>query len=164
MLSMFAFGCPACLATPAEFGAGLFVALANLTMTDSTFVGNNAGQYGGGIVQYGAGSMNIQNTSFEYNNADIAGGAIAIATASDADRWVKTAVCVLHYRGNVGSCTSTIALFGDVKSPNDSGPVKRRVVFAPFVKEHEAAMQLASRIFPGQKPLSIAQRTMYGWN
>lgn len=84
----FVFGCAACLTTPANIGAGLSVRLANLTITDSEFIGNNAGQVGGAIAQTGAGFTNIQNTNFEYNNAEAEGGAIGIATVSDTDRWM----------------------------------------------------------------------------
>lgn len=74
---------------PADYGAGLFAVMANLTITESEFIGNNAGQFGGAIVQTDDGFTNIQNTKFEYNNAGVGGGAIGIATDSDADRWVR---------------------------------------------------------------------------
>lgn len=90
----FVFGCAAHVVTPAAYGAGLLVQWANLTITDSAFLGNNADQFGGGILQLDAGFMNVRNTSFEYNNAFEGGGAMGIATASDADRWVQGGVFV----------------------------------------------------------------------
>lgn len=77
---------------PAGYGAALLVQRANLTITGSEFRGNNADEFGGGILQLDAGFMNAQNTTFEYNSAGVGGGAIGIATASDADRWVKDEV------------------------------------------------------------------------
>lgn len=92
----FILDCATYVTTPASFGAGLLVQWANLTITDSEFLGNNAYFFGGGLVQLDAGFMNIRNTRFEYNNADQGGGAMAIATASDADRWAGGVICVLH--------------------------------------------------------------------
>lgn len=77
-----------CLLRSAFFGAGLLVEGVNLTVTNTQFTNNTASQYGGGIVQVEAGFMDVQNSIFDGNVADYGGGALAVATASRADRFV----------------------------------------------------------------------------
>lgn len=67
-------------------GASLLVQWANLTLVDTEFFGNFADEYGGAIVQLDAGLLNAHNTTFDFNTANYAGGALAIASASGTDR------------------------------------------------------------------------------
>lgn len=55
-------------------------------MTSSKITSNYAGQFGGGVAQVSAGSMDIQDTSFTSNAAGEGGGSLAVATASKTDR------------------------------------------------------------------------------
>lgn len=64
----------------------MIVQESTLVVADSQFVGNVADQFGGGLVQLGIGSMDIQNTTFYYNTAGEGGGALAIASAARTDR------------------------------------------------------------------------------
>lgn len=57
-----------------------------LTVADSQFLGNVADEFGGGLVQLGTGSMDIQNTTFYYNTAGGGGGALAVASEARTDR------------------------------------------------------------------------------
>lgn len=67
-------------------GASVLVQWANLTITDTVFLGNTAFEFGGGIVQLDAGFMDVQNTTFDSNTATVGGGAVAVATSSGTDR------------------------------------------------------------------------------
>ena len=57
----------------------------SLTVTDSTFIGNNAGQYGGAIFSqasyYFSSNLTITNSTFEGNQASSTGGAISSSSA-----------------------------------------------------------------------------------
>lgn len=64
----------------------MLVQLSQLTVVDSTFVGNVADQFGGALVQLSVGTMDIRDTVFDANVAGEGGGAVAVATASDSDR------------------------------------------------------------------------------
>lgn len=77
-----------CLLRSAFFGAGLLVQGANLTVTNTQFLNNTAHDYGGGIVQLEAGFMDVENSIFDGNVARYGGGALAVATESQADRFV----------------------------------------------------------------------------
>lgn len=57
-----------------------------LAIVDSQFIGNVAYQYGGGLVQLGTGSMDVQSTTFSYNTAGEGGGAVAVASVATVDR------------------------------------------------------------------------------
>ncbi|CAM9866176.1 unnamed protein product, partial [Pylaiella littoralis] len=71
----------------ASVGASLLVQMANLTLKDTEFFGNFANEFGGAIVQLDAGYLDVQNTTFDSNTAIFGGGAVAIASVSDADRY-----------------------------------------------------------------------------
>lgn len=60
--------------------------MANLTLKDTEFFGNFANEFGGAIVQLDAGYLDVQNTTFDSNTAIFGGGAVAIASVSEADR------------------------------------------------------------------------------
>lgn len=117
-------------------------------MTDSEFLGNNAFQFGGGIVQLDDGFMDIRRTLFDYNNADTGGGAIGIATASDADRWGKEIVSLVR-------CTSV------ANSPLPDRLPSAPRSYPPDTRFH--ALQAAYRSYRFRKPLSIVQPAVWGW-
>ncbi|CAB1097917.1 unnamed protein product [Ectocarpus sp. CCAP 1310/34] len=82
---------------------GLLVEGANLTVTNTQFNYNTASQYGGGILQVEAGFMDIQNSIFDGNVADYGGGALAVATASRADRYnLDNCLFIFNVAGNDG--------------------------------------------------------------
>ncbi len=76
------------LTRAADYGAGLFVRSANLTITSCDFIGNSASEYGGAVIQ-DSGSMSVRDTLFDNNNAGIGAGAVGISSHHQEDWWVN---------------------------------------------------------------------------
>ena len=109
-----------------------------LTVTDSTFTGNNAADFGGGISSF-SGSLTVTNSTFTGNNAD-AGGAIAngislnggpvVVTnstfyANNAIGPVDVGGGIYNLTGSLTVTNSTFYLNGAV--PNEGGSIQNGV-------------------------------------
>jgi len=70
--------------TSTSDGGGLYIEdpLASVTVSNSTFTGNEAGGSGGGMYVGGGASVEMTNTTFSGNYAAKGGGAISIATST----------------------------------------------------------------------------------
>ncbi|CAM9276212.1 unnamed protein product, partial [Discosporangium mesarthrocarpum] len=78
------------LTNSAANGAAVAVQQGQLKVKNSEFIGNDAKEYGGALVQTLAGTMDIEQTIFQENVAGLGGGAVAVATYAASDRYTIT--------------------------------------------------------------------------